>query len=146
MFFFQKQLGIFHPRKHVLPWIYGYDNISPCETIMFTACRKMQNIQCLSGSGGSCKYCCKYVGNIDKNNYCTVSKSADGILIRQEIVLQNTQHVTYDKFQQAEWEKKRNWKHPQGTVTSVDEVWNHILKYLEVITNLNVVMTQTTSL
>ena len=129
MFFFQKQLGIFHPRKHVLPWIYGYDNISPCETIMFTACRKMQNIQCLSGSGGSCKYCCKYVGNIDKDNYCTVSTSSDVRFIRREIVLHNTKRVNSDKFQQAELDKKRNWKHPQGTVIITNKVWHQILEY-----------------
>ena len=48
------------------PWEYGGDNISPCETIMFTACRSIQNIQYLIVLGGSFKYCCKYVGNIDK--------------------------------------------------------------------------------
>ena len=41
----------------------------------------MQNILCLSGSVGSWKYCCRYVGKIDKNNYCTVSTYAGGILI-----------------------------------------------------------------
>ena len=57
----------------------------------------------------------------------------------------NTKPVTSDKSQQVEQEKKRNWKHPQGTVISVNEVWHHILKYPEVITNLNFFMIQTTS-
>ena len=106
----------------------------------------MHNIQCLSGLGGSYKYYCKYVGKIDKNNYCTVSTSADGSLIRSEMFLHYTKCVTYDIFQQVEREKKLNWKHPQGAVISINEVWHHILKYPEVITNLNLVMIQTTFL
>ena len=106
----------------------------------------MKNIQRVNGSGGLCKYCYKYVGNIDKNNYCTVSTSADGSLIRSEMFLHYTKCVTSDRVQQVEREKKRNWKHPQGAVISINEVWHHILKYPEVITNLNLVMIQTTLL
>ena len=75
-----------------------------------------------------------------------MSTSAYGGLIRRDIVLHNTKRVTSDKFQQAEREKKRNGKHPQGAVISISEVWNHILKYPEVITNLNFVMIQKNSL
>ena len=96
--FLSKAIWIFHPKKHIPPWKYDGDNISYCKTKTFTACRSMHNIQCLSGSGGSCKYCCKYVGKIDKNNYCTVSTYADGSLIRREIFLHNTKRVTSDKF------------------------------------------------
>ena len=67
----------------------------------------MQNIQCLNGSGGSSKYCCKYVGKIDKNTYCTASTYDDGSLIRRANVLHNTKCVTSDKVQQAEQEKKK---------------------------------------
>ena len=143
---FKSNLDYFHLKKHIPPQKYGDDNISPCEKRTFTACRSMKNIQHLSGSGGYCKYCCKYVGKIDKNNYCIVYTSANGSLIRCAIFLHNTKRVTSDKLQQAELEKKRNWKHPQGTVISVNEVWQQILKYPEVITNLNFIMTQTTSL
>ena len=86
----------------------------------------MQNIQCLSESGGPCKYCFKYVGEIDKNKYCTVSTYANGSLIRRAMFLHNTKRATSDKSQQAEREKKQNWKHPQGTVISINEVWHHI--------------------
>ena len=61
------------------------------------------------------------------------------------IIFQNTKRVTSDKFQQGEIEKNQNWKHLQGTVMIVNEVWHHILKYPEVITSLNFVMIQTTS-
>ena len=60
--------------------------------------------------------------------------------------MENTKRGTSDKVQQSEQEKKRSWKHPQGTVISINEVWHHILKYPEVITNLNLVMIQTASL
>ena len=93
---FKSNLGFFI--KKIPPWKYDDDKISPCETRTYTACRSMKNIQYLSGSGGSCKYCYKCVGEIDKNNYCTVSTSADGILIRREIFLHNTKRVTSDKF------------------------------------------------
>ena len=69
--------------------------------------------------------------------YCTVSTSADGSLIRYAIFLHNTKPAISDKVRQSEQENKRNWKHPQGTVISVNEVWHHILKYPEVITNMN---------
>ena len=75
-----------------------------------------------------------------------MSTTADGSLIRRANFLHNTKCVTTDKVQQAEREKKRNWKHPQGTFISVNEVWYHIFKYPEFITNLNFVMIQTTSL
>ena len=79
--FFKNQLGLFSLKKHIMTRKYGNDNISPFETRTFIACRSIHNIQCLSGSSGSRKYCCKYVGNIDKNNYCKVSTSTDGSLI-----------------------------------------------------------------
>ena len=106
--FSKNNLDYFPSKKKIPPWNYGDDNISPCETRMFTLCRSMQNIQILSGSGGSCKYCCKYVGKIDKHNYCTVFTSTDGSLIRCADFLQNTKRVTSDKVKQVEQEKKRN--------------------------------------
>ena len=72
--------------------------------------------------------------------------SADGSLIRRELFLQNNKRVTSDEVQQAEQEKKRNWKHPQGTLISGNEFWYHILKYPSFITNLIFVMIQTTFL
>ena len=79
---------------------------------------------------------------LKETKYCTVSTYAGGILIRRANVLHNTKYVTSDKFQQAELQKKRNFKQPQGTVISINEVWHHILKYQEVITNLNFVTIQ----
>ena len=71
-----------------------------------------------------------------------MSKSDDGNLIKRANVLHNTKHFTSHKVEQPEQEKKRKWKHPQGTVISVNEVLHHIFKNPEVITNLNFVMMQ----
>ena len=75
-----------------------------------------------------------------------MSTSADGSLIRRAIILDNIKRVTSDKVQQAERKNKRDWKHPQGKVISINEVCHQILKYPEVITNLNFVIIQTTLL
>ena len=120
IFSFKSNLDYFHPKKYIPPWKYGDDKISPCETRTFTACRSMYNIQRLIGSGGSFRYCCKYVGKVDKKNYCTVSTSADGSLIQRATFFHNTKCVTSDKYQQAEREKKRNCKNPQGIVISIN--------------------------
>ena len=66
-----------------------------------------------------------------------MSTSDDGSLIRRANILHYKKRVTSDKSQQAELENKQKWKHLQGAVISVNEVWHHILKYPEVITNLN---------
>ena len=60
----------------------------------------MHNIQCLSGSGGSFKYCCKFIGKVDKKYY-TVPTSVDGSLIRWAICLENNKCVTSNKVQQV---------------------------------------------
>ena len=75
-----------------------------------------------------------------------MSTSPDGSLIRRANFLHSTKRVTFDEFQQEERDKKRNWKHPQGTVISVNEFWHHILKYLEFIIHFNFVMIQITLL
>ena len=72
-----------------------------------------------------------------------MSTSADGSLILCALFLHNTKYVTSYKSQQVEREKRRNWKNLRGTVISVNEVWYHILKYPEVINNLNFWMIQT---
>ena len=35
----KSNLDYFHPKKHIPPWKYGNDKISPCETSTFTAGR-----------------------------------------------------------------------------------------------------------
>ena len=109
----------FIKRKHIPPWKYGNDSISPCETIIFTACGSINNIQCLSGSVGLCKYYFKYVGKIDKNNNCTVSKYTDGSLTQRAFFCTIPNVLLLIKSNNQN-KRKKNWKHPQGTVISVN--------------------------
>ena len=39
----------------------------------FANCRSMQNIQVLTQSGGVNKYVCKYIGQVDEQNYVVVN-------------------------------------------------------------------------
>ena len=41
---FKSNLDYFHPKKHIPPWKYGDDKISPCETRTFNSCRSIHNI------------------------------------------------------------------------------------------------------
>ena len=61
--------------------------------------------KCLSGSGGSCKYCFKYVGNISKTNtaQCHICW---WYLDPTCKCLKHNKRVTSSKFQQVEQEKK----------------------------------------
>ena len=47
-------------------------------------------------------YCCKYVGKVDKNNYCSVASTQDSNFIRRDNMLHNTKRVTSDRVQQME--------------------------------------------
>lgn len=143
---FKSDLDYFHPKKHSPPWKPCDPNLSPCETKTFIMCRSMQNIQCLCGAGGSCKYCCKYVSKIDKTNYMSIATTSSGTLVRRGNFLHNTKRVTSDVVQQKERESKRSWKHPQGRVVSLNEIWHHLLKYPETYSNLRFVVIQSTSL
>ena len=64
----------------------------------------MYNIQCLCVSGGSYKYCCKYVGKIDKK---TTAQCIHLLMITWSDVqnVHNTKRVTSDKVPKSEQEK-----------------------------------------
>lgn len=133
---FKSHMDYFHPKKFVPAWKYGDPNLSPVDGKTFIVCRSMQNCQRLCGSGGSCKYCCKYITKLDKNNYMSVATNANGDLIRRSNFMHNTKISSSNYFQEKEREKKRDWKHPQGRCMSINEILHHILKYPEVITDL----------
>ena len=52
----------------------------------------MQNHQRLTAAGGCCKYCCKYIGKIDDQNYIIVSMNdaKNGSLVTKSYYLHNT--------------------------------------------------------
>lgn len=82
-------LFFFHPTRHIPPTNPQDDlNISPVDGKTFAACRSMQNIQCLTASGGLNKY----IGKIDENNHVIIRAHAHdpGILISHATFLHNT--------------------------------------------------------
>ena len=64
-----------------------------------------------------------------------MSAYADDTLIRRANFLHNAKNV-----------RKKDLEASARTIVSVNEVWYHILKYPEMITNLNFIVIQTTSL
>ena len=58
----------------------------------------MQNCQRLDQAGGCCKYICKYLGKVDKQNYITVSTNKDNKceIQRNSTYLHNTKVTTSD--------------------------------------------------
>ena len=62
--------------------------MSPVEGKTFSACQSMQNVQCLSRSGGLNKY----IAKIDENNYVIIHAHPNdkGVLISQSTFLHNT--------------------------------------------------------
>ena len=85
---FKRRLSYFHPRRHIPAVNWTHDlNISPVEGYTFSYCQSMQNIQMITDTGGCNKYCIKYVGKIDEQNYVVVYSdgSRNGSLITKRI-------------------------------------------------------------
>ena len=75
----KSKLSFLHPRRHIPPTNPNNDiNMSPVEGYTFSNCRSMQNIQCLTQTGGVNKYVCKYIGKIDEQNYIVVQANNRG--------------------------------------------------------------------
>ena len=69
----------------------------------------MQNIQCLTQSGGLNKYVCKYIGKIDENNHVIIRAHPHdpGTLVSQKNILHNTKVSTSAFNEMKSLEKKR---------------------------------------
>ena len=129
----------FHPTRHIPPTNPHNDmNISPVEGKTFAACRSMQNIQCLTFSDGFIKYICKYIGKIDENNMMLIRAHAHdkGILISQETFLHNTKISTSAINEMKALQKSRGKKHPKGRSISLMEMWQVMLGYSQVHTDM----------
>ena len=135
---FKCKLAFLHPQRHIPPTNPNDDiNMSPCEGHTFSICHSMQNIQLLTQTGGVNKYICKYIGKIDEQNYIVVYVDKfGGNLVTKATFLHNTK-VTSSKINEEKEKKKQDKGYPQGRVISHMEMLHHMLKYPEVITNLN---------
>ena len=128
----------FTPKRHVPPTMSTHDlNMSPVEGKTFSACLSMQNIQMLTDCGGVNKYVCKYIGKIDEQNYVVVYVDGKGQLVTKGQFLHNTKITTSKKHEDDARAKRRDNNHPQGRAISQNEMVHLLLKYAEIITNLN---------
>ena len=139
---FESPIAFFHPVRHIPPTNPTDDmNISPVEGNTFAVFRSMQNIQRLTGAGGCSKYVCKYIAKIDEQNYVVVLVDGEGQLITQATFLHNTKITSSIIAEDNERQKFAN--KPQGRCISHMEMMHMILKYPEVITNLEFIKVTT---
>ena len=132
---FKSNLPFFHPVRHVPPTKPTNDlNISPVEGKIFAVTKSMQNVQKLTGTGGCSKYVCKYIAKIDEQNYVVVNVNGEGHFVTKSRFLHNTKVVS-SKIAEDKKRGKDNGKN-QGRVVTYFEILHVILKYPEVITNL----------
>ena len=74
-----------------------------------------KNCQLLTEAGGCCKYCCKYLAIIDKQNYINVSTDNEnkGSYASNSTYLHNTKITSTDIQQESKKKaQNRNAKHP----------------------------------
>ena len=135
---FESPLSFFHPNRHVPPTNPTNDmNISPVEGSTFAVFRSMQNVQRLTGTGGCAKYVCKYIAKIDEKNYVVIMVDGEGRLVTQATFLHNTK-ITSSKIAEDK-DRMKNEGKPQGRCISHLGMLHMLLKYPEVVTNLDFV-------
>ena len=99
-------------------------NISPVEGYIFSQLRSMQNVQTLRHSPGTNKYICKYIGNMDNNNYTIVSTDDDkhGKLRTDTSFLYNTKVTLSNHHAKKVTEKDMTRNHPKERRISLMEM------------------------
>ena len=106
---FKSWLPLFHPTRHVPPVNFSDGlNISPIEGYTFSHCQSMKKIQRITNMGGCNKYCIKYIGKIDNQNYVILYSDVhiNGKLITKTSFLDNTK-ISTSKYNK---DKKLNAK------------------------------------
>ena len=104
----------------------------------------MQNVQYLTGTGGCSKNVFKYISKIYKQNYVVVSVDGEGNLVTNTTFLHNTKTTTSKMCVDKNREKHR--KNPQVICISHMEMLHVMLKYPEVVTNLDFIKFSTMTL
>lgn len=131
-------LDFFNPTRHVAPTNLTDDlNISPVESRTFTACESMQNAQILTHSGGSKKYCCKYVSKVDEQNYTVVKVNNAGQLVTRTEFLANTKVSSSKYNEDLAMKKRKDDNRIRGRTIGQIEMLHHMLQYPEVITDMS---------
>ena len=101
----------------------------------------MQNVQRLIGTGGCSKYVCKYISKIDEQNYIVIEVDGKGRLVTKATFLHNTK-ITSSKIAEDK-AREKDWKKPQGFCISHLEMLHNMLKYPEIVTNLDFIKVST---
>ena len=70
---FNSSLYIFNPKRWITTVVPGKAPISLYESETVCVYQSQQNCQLLTEAGGCCKYFCKYLFKIDKQNYTNIS-------------------------------------------------------------------------
>lgn len=134
---FESNLPFFHPTRHVPPTNPNDDkNISPVIGKLFASCKSMQNAQRIKGSGGCSKYICKYIAKIDEQNYVVVEVDGRSQLITKAHYLHNTKISSSKTGEEKQKVTNKNHNKIQGRVISLLEMLHIMLKYPEVVTDV----------
>ena len=95
--------NFFHPIRHIPHTNKINDmNISPVEGYLFTACRSMQNLQLLTGSGSCNKYCNKCIAKFNTHKFFVVEVEGQGKLVTKANFIYNTK-VTSSNIQEDKY-------------------------------------------
>ena len=139
---FVSTLPFFHPKRYVPPTNPTDDrNISPVEGYIFAITKSMQNVQKLTGAGGCSKYVCKYIAKIDEQNYVIICVDGEGCLVSKATFLHNIKVSSSKAAEDSE--RKKHSNKPQGRCISQMEMMHVMLKYPEVVTNLEFIKLST---
>ena len=98
----------------------------------------MQNIQYLLYSTGANKYLYKYIGEMDENNYTVISNDAyeNGTLVSYTTFSHNTKIATSVHHEEKAKQKDRKRNRPKGRIISLCEMYQVLLRYSEVHTDM----------
>ena len=70
---FKSTLNILNPKRLITAVVPGKYSIASYGSETFFIFQSQQNCQLITEAGGCCKYCCKYLAQIDKQNYINIS-------------------------------------------------------------------------
>ena len=146
---FKSRLGYSHPLRYI-PAVNWSQNliISPVESYTFSICQSMQNIQIITNSGGCNKYCIKYIGKIDEQNFVIVyaDGNKNGVLITKKSFLHNTKLSASKHNEDKARKSQKERGTPNGKALAITEMLHVMLKYSEVSSDLLFAEIETTSL
>ena len=94
----------------------------------------MQNVQKLTGTGGTSNYVCKYIAKIDEQNYVIIEVNDEGKIVSKSSFLHNTK-VSLSKIA-SDKERASHAKKINAHIITKNEMLHVHMKYPKVIANL----------